>query len=134
MTLTASLRRSPVRRMSEKLPTAPPLENPLEDYRTDTTARGYRLGVIRFRGYAILTCECEAMLFDKDQRVWFTLGRIVVLDAQVRAQAEDFARHCFAFYDEELAKAAVDAVRKISAALKEPSAAPAAAPPRGIAN
>jgi hypothetical protein len=107
-------------------------------YETPWTKRGNRLAVMHFEGHAILTCEAEAMFLGKGHRSVFSLGRIVVLDFQVRSETERFVAHCFAFYnDEELSQHALDAIRKIAASLNEPPETPPgepSVPPRGVVN
>jgi hypothetical protein len=103
-----------------------------DKYETDWTHRGNRLSVMHFEGHAILSCESEVMNLGKGERLVFVLGRVVILDFQVRSDTERFVGHCFSFYgDDELTAHAVAAVRKIAQSLKQPSPVAASSPPRG---
>lgn len=117
--------------MTEETQAPPKL---LEDSHTEWTTKGYRVGLLRFDTHWLLSAEAEAMALAKGERTAFIVGRLVILDWQMRADVEKWVSHCFSFFgDDDLVAAALEVVRRVCSSLKEPPPSPAGAsnPPRG---
>jgi len=111
----------------------------LEEFRTEWTSDGrFRLLVQRWPVFFSITCETEVALLQNGEKYAHQLAEVAFPNCNMRHECERFAEHAMSYFSEELAVLAVEAVRKIFDALREPASegevAGTATLPRGRAN
>ena len=111
----------------------------LEEYRTEWTSDGrFRLFVQRWPLFFSIACETEVAMLPSGEKYAHQLAEVAFPTSNMRHECERFAEHAMRYFSHELAALAVEAVRKVFNALREPTpeAAPAGAPavPRGRSN
>lgn len=94
----------------------------LEEYRTEWTSDGrFRLFVQRWPMFFSIACETEVALLPNGEKYAHQLAEVAFPTSNMRYECERFAEHAMRYFSQEVAALAVEAVRKIFDALREPA-------------